>query len=295
MKIINRKIPGLVFFLGFILMGTSTFAATFLDEFTQASYNNSNGTLNWTSTPWVETGDDDNVNSGRIYISGGALNFKNLDSAYIIRPVNLKGASSVTLTMDIDEDGNTRETLRIEIYNGTTGVWDLVKNVSNDTTINYTIQDGQYTSEAKIKFSSGSRGWGSNDRYTVDNIKFEGTFPDADGDGVPDSVDIDDDNDGILDVNEGGSYQTDSYSASGSSSHSFTYTYADMTTVQIDLNLIDNAFNVEIEGTTVLNNGKYLDLEMPSDTSGSRLVFADGTTMDEPWVANTEGLPRVRM
>ena len=121
-------------------------------------------------------------------------------------------------------------------------------------------------------------------------------FYDTDGDGVPDINDIDDDNDGILDVDEGPSVQTDSYTdGDGGSSHAYTYTYTDNTIVQIDLNPIDNSFNVIIESTYILNNDKYLDLQEASDTSGSRLVFADDATMTTPWVANNAGLPRVRV
>lgn len=119
---------------------------------------------------------------------------------------------------------------------------------------------------------------------------------DTDGDNYSDICDLDDDNDGILDTIENPPVQTNSYNGGdGGSVHTDTYTYGSMMTVTLDLDPIDNAFNLDIAGNTLLTDGRYLDLQEPSDASGSRLVFADNATMSTPWVANNNGLPRVRV
>jgi hypothetical protein len=117
---------------------------------------------------------------------------------------------------------------------------------------------------------------------------------DTDGDGYSDVCDLDDDNDGILDIIENPPVQTNSYTGGdGGSVHTDTYTYGSMMTVLVKLDPIDNSFNLDIEGVTLLTDGRYLDLQDPSDASGSRLVFADNSTMDTPWISNSNGLPRV--
>ncbi len=80
-------------------------AGQFRDEFTNAVLNNSNGTAAWGATPWVEIGDNGNVNSataGQITIDSGnnnALRFgDNGDGATIQRTVNLAGVTSASIS-----------------------------------------------------------------------------------------------------------------------------------------------------------------------------------------------------
>ena len=95
---------------------TITTNGQYLDNFNAQSLSNSNGTTTWTA-PWVETGDNGNVNSataGQIQIDvltiGNALRFGDNDTdagngtASIQRAVNLAGVTSATLTYSYDEN-----------------------------------------------------------------------------------------------------------------------------------------------------------------------------------------------
>ncbi len=89
---------------------------TFSDNFNNSALNNSNGTSSWTSTPWVETGDNSNTNSasaGQIRIDNpgttNAMTFRDDDNdsgngtAQIQRTVNLAGATSATISYSFVE------------------------------------------------------------------------------------------------------------------------------------------------------------------------------------------------
>ena len=86
-------------------------------------------------------------------------------------------------------------------YNSTTGVWtigNLNNGVSATLTITATVKSsGIYTNTATINTSSGI-----SDPNLSNNFASVTPQVDSDGDGVPDSTDLDDDNDGILDCDE---------------------------------------------------------------------------------------------
>ncbi len=77
---------------------------------------------------------------------------------------------------------------------------------ANDVNFNLT---GYQISEMELTLEAGPGGTQSGGTG-ISDISFDIPAPDADGDGVPDAVDIDDDNDGILDVDEGYSQSTPS-------------------------------------------------------------------------------------
>ena len=76
------------------------------DTFDTAALNNSNGTVNWAGTPWVESNDDsgDVVTGGQIQLDNGTndLRFMTGDGASITRTVNLCGLTTATLSFDYD-------------------------------------------------------------------------------------------------------------------------------------------------------------------------------------------------
>ncbi|ATU94434.1 peroxidase family protein [Phyllobacterium zundukense] len=93
---------------------TTTVSApqAYRDTFDTAALNNSNGTVGWAATPWVETGDSGGVTTGQIQIDAGNSNELRFlggaasDGASIARTVNLSGLTTATLSFDYDRLNN---------------------------------------------------------------------------------------------------------------------------------------------------------------------------------------------
>lgn len=74
---------------------------TYRDNFNTQSYNNNNGTSNFLG-PWNEINDNNNVNNGRVRITGNELRFEDItrNDERLERSLNINGASSAVLSMD---------------------------------------------------------------------------------------------------------------------------------------------------------------------------------------------------
>ena len=108
---------------------------TYEDEFASASYSNSNGLTDWTSTPWTEIDGDANIaNSGEVQITGGELRINRTDVSPpgIERAVNLTNATSATWNFDYREAGSLENADRMfaEVFNGST--WTRLLTTIND-------------------------------------------------------------------------------------------------------------------------------------------------------------------
>jgi Ca2+-binding RTX toxin-like protein len=92
---------------------TTPVPQAYRDTFDTAAHNNSNGSVNWAGTPWVEAGDDGGVTSGQIQIDAGGgggtneLRFVAGDGAQITRTVNLSGVTTATLSFSYDRNNGT--------------------------------------------------------------------------------------------------------------------------------------------------------------------------------------------
>ena len=199
----------------FVMTG-SIFAdtVTYRDEFDIVAYNNNYGSADFTGD-WIETNDDDSPSSGKIDALNNALNFTKLNSASIDREFNAQNATKVTYSFYVftgnlgtKGNGDDKDQLKAQCWDGLD--WNDLINMGNS----FAPTPGLTTSadfpsacrilNSKIRFISGNGNWGNNSKVEIDNMNLEVVFPlDTDGDGVPDDVDIDDDNDGILDNLEG--------------------------------------------------------------------------------------------
>ena len=115
---------------------------------------------------------------------------------------------------------------------------------------------------------------------------------DTDNDGVIDDDDLDDDNDGISDSSE--LCASDNFSnGNGGGTHLFNYT--NVIEVLVNLTTVDNSFQIDANGTTIHSN--ILQLESGNFSPGDvQMVFqSDGTQISAPWVANSNGLPRIQV
>ena len=296
-----------IFFRLIVLMtllgGSTLFAVTetFIDRFNSVNYNNNDGTKNFAG-PWDEYEPYDINNRpdrGYIRIENNRLYLYYIWAETITRELDLSGASAVTLSIDLKTNNLSGDEEKIQLKNSD-GAWETVILIDENTatgTKNYTLPPRFIHDSSGIKFIA-TTDWDSNDEVYWDNLVFTATYDDTDGDGVLDSTDVDDDNDGILDVDEK-SVQTDSYSnGDGGGTHIYSYAYTDRSTVSIDLMAVNHAFNIEIDGVTLLTSGKIMDID---DTTGrSQLKFAtsggsSGTTVNNPENTNSNGLPRVRI
>ncbi len=191
---------------------------TYRDNFSSVSYSNNNGNTNF-SAGWNDS-EDGSPSNGRIDINGGRLRFNNLDGRNISRTLNLSGASSVTLTLDYDATSRGGEGLDVELWNYSTSSWQTVATINTNATgtISYALTANQISASSAIRFVGTDTSWSNGDIITIDNVLLTANMgsSDSDGDGINDSSDLDDDNDGILDTTEcQGSGSCNTYDSDG--------------------------------------------------------------------------------
>jgi hypothetical protein len=148
---------------------------TYRDNFSNTSYNNNDGSANF-SAGWNESNDDNDPDGGNIRVRNNALRFRKIDDERIQRSLNLSGASSVTLTFDYDGSDRGGETLLVQLWNGSS--WQTVStlNNTNSGSITYTLSTNQISSSSSIRFVSGSGKWGKDDTYYIDNVQFSAIY-----------------------------------------------------------------------------------------------------------------------
>lgn len=188
---------GFIVFSSFGMMGQETFS----DTFSSTSYSNNDGTQSFAGD-WVEDNETTSPTGGRIEIVGNELEFRNLDNVSITRDLDLSGAASVDLTLDYDRTSGDEEIL-VQLFDGSS--YNTIATLDGSGSINYTLDVSEISASSSIRFISGSGNWGGSETIYVDNVLFTAVFgtTDTDGDGIVDSVDLDDDNDGITDLEEG--------------------------------------------------------------------------------------------
>ncbi|MDC6351866.1 Calx-beta domain-containing protein [Zeaxanthinibacter sp. PT1] len=139
---------------------------TFLDRFDNESYNNNNGTRNF-SGAWIEVGDDNDEEEGRIYINNNRLYFENLDNATIQRSLDLSGAISATLTLDyVTTNGDER--IEVQLWDGSN--FQKVGELDGSGSFTYTLDPDELLADAAIRFISDSGGWGDSETMYLDNV-----------------------------------------------------------------------------------------------------------------------------
>jgi MSHA biogenesis protein MshQ len=166
------------------------FAATetVLDTFSVVSYGNQDGTANW-STDWVEYGDDDSPDSGRISVDEDSdrlrIRGRNNEnsSAGIRRGADLSQATLAVLSFDYERTSFNSWWDEVEVEVSADGGGNWTSLVSIDWWSSYTGSwsgdiSGYATANTWIRFvRSGSLS--SNERVYVDNVQIEYQVPDA--------------------------------------------------------------------------------------------------------------------
>ena len=159
----------------FLMLVSSMLMAqdTFWDNFNSASYSNNNGTLSF-SEDWQESGDDNDVNNGRIQINSNQLRFQNMDNAIISRKLDMTGGTGVSLTLNYNRT-NGNERIWVQLWDGTS--FNTVATLDGSGSLSYNLAANEVSATSEIRFVTGSTGWGTSETMFIDNVLFSGNFP----------------------------------------------------------------------------------------------------------------------
>ncbi|MET2986683.1 proprotein convertase P-domain-containing protein, partial [Aureibaculum conchae] len=119
---------------------------------------------------------------------------------------------------------------------------------------------------------------------------------DTDGDGINDVCDLDDDNDGMTDEEEYCTTANTAFLVSQDvGTRSVVVNHTDTGYLRLDFSSMDNSFQLDINGTTV--HPSILEFENGALGAGEEyfLFQSDLSFIASPWVANVNGLPRLRL
>ena len=188
------------------LTSTHLFSSTktFGDNFNSVDYGNNDGTDDFTAN-WdeIEPWDVDNdPASGYIKIDNNELFFDCIWNETISRSLDLSGSNSVILTFDLVTNDLAGDIQDVQMLNDSNN-WVTVLSINETTStgpLTYTLDPQFIHASSAIRFIARAN-WDTTDNLRLDNLLFS-IDRDTDGDSVLDENDIDDDNDGILDIVE---------------------------------------------------------------------------------------------
>jgi hypothetical protein len=290
----------LIFVFLILFLNPSRAQETFQDTFGTVSYSNNDGTQNW-SSDWVESNDDNSPSSGYIRITGNEVRFQYLWAENIERSADLSAYTAATLTFDWRTSSlEPGETLIIEV--SADGVsYTTLDTFDGNQSGSFSQDISAYLSATTtIRFQKGGGNWsGNNDRAFIDNVLISATsIPpvDSDGDGIGDAVDLDDDNDGITDEEEYCTTASAAFLVSANvGERSVVVNHTDTGYLRLDFSSMDNSFQLEVNGVPV--HPSILEFESGAlDVGEEYFVFqSDNSFISSPWVANSNGLPRLRL
>ncbi|MCL6267927.1 hypothetical protein [Flagellimonas myxillae] len=289
-----------MFFLLLMLSLRGVAQDTFSDTFSAVSYANDNGNQNWSGN-WQESGDDNSASGGYIRITGNELRFRYIWSETIRRAADLSSYTSAILTFDWRTDSlESGETLIVEASSDGSSFTTLSTFTGTQSgTFNQDISS-YMSSTTTIRFSKGGANWsGNDDTVYIDNVLITATAApiiDTDGDTIADSVDLDDDNDGMTDEEEYCTTANATFLVSADvGTRSVVVNHTDTGFLRLDFSSMDNSFQLDVNGTTV--HPSILEFESGALGTGEEyFVFqSDGAFISSPWVSNSNGLPRLRL
>jgi hypothetical protein len=271
---------------------------TYSDTFSAVAYSNNNGNTNF-STNWIESGDDNSASNGRIRITGNELRLHRLSSENIRRTADLSAVIGAVLSFDWSTSSlESGETLAIQVSSNGSSFTTLTT-IGGTTSGTFNQDISAYVSaNTTIRFLKGGGNWSdNNDRAYIDNVLITATTsPDTDNDGILDDIDLDDDNDGMTDEEEYCTSANTTFLVSQDvGTRSVVVNHSDTGYLRLDFSSMDNSFQLDINGTTV--HPSILEFENGALGAGEEyfLFQSDNAFISAPWVANTNGLPRLRL
>ena len=286
-------------FLVLFLCSTAFFGQnTYSDTFSAGFYTNNYGNTNF-STNWIESNDNNSASNGRIRITGNELRFHRLSTENIRRTANLSAATGAILSFDWRTSSmESGETLAIQVSADGTSFTTLTT-FGGASSGNFNQDISAYIStNTTVRFLKGGGNWSqNNDQVYIDDVLITATTSfDTDNDGVSDDVDLDDDNDGMTDEEEYCTTANASFLLSQDvGARSVVVNHTDTGYLRLDFSSMDNSFQLDINGTTV--HPSILEFENGALGAGEEyfLFQSDNAFISSPWVANTNGLPRLRL
>ena len=271
---------------------------TYSDTFSTVAYNNNHGNTIF-STNWIESNDDISASNGRIRITGNELRFNRLSTENIRRTADLSIATGAILSFDWRTSSlESGETLAVQVSSDGSSFTTLTS--FGGTTSGTFSQDisAFVSANTTIRFLKGGGNWDqNNDQVYIDDVLITATTsPDTDNDGILDDVDLDDDNDGMTDEEEYCTTSNTTFLVSQDvGTRTVVVNHTDTGYLRLDFSSMDNSFQLDINGTTV--HPSVFEFENGALDVGEEyfLFQSDNAFISAPWVANTNGLPRLRL
>jgi hypothetical protein len=156
----------------------STTFSDYRDNFGAAAYNNSNGSLAWT-TSWIETNDDNSAAGGQMQITGGELRLGDNGGALstLERQANLSAFAGAFLIFDRRTTGvDAGDQFRVEVSATGVAPWTTLETWNGpfaDATETYDIS-AHRSANTRIRFIHVT-GYGNNDFLFVDDLRIRDT------------------------------------------------------------------------------------------------------------------------
>ena len=171
------------FLLLFIsIVSVASAQETFRDEFSAVSYTNNDGTQNF-SGAWQENNETTSPSNGQIRVVGNRLRFQQLTGQFILRDLNIAGATSATITFTYDGSGIGDEVLSL-ILRRNDGALLIAQNYGNGVgTATFNLPAAFIHSNSGIGFFG--NGWDAGETAFVDNVQVSVNFS-------PPSINIED-------------------------------------------------------------------------------------------------------
>ena len=152
----------------------------YYDNFDQSAYNNSHGSQDWSSTPWVEFNDNDNASSGNVKVSGKRLFMVNPNSGptvYIERAVNLLQIENPILTFDLKQKNSVSnvDVFEVDIFDGAN--WNNIYSLNGQkpSGFNPSFDISVYANaNTKIRFALPQGYEGNSKRIDIDDVAISG-------------------------------------------------------------------------------------------------------------------------
>lgn len=271
---------------------------TYADTFSTVAYNNNDGNSNF-STDWIESGDNNSASNGRIRITGNELRLNRLSTENIRRTADLSSAIGAVLSFTWSTSSlESGETLALQVSSNASSFTTLTTfGGSSSGTFSQDIS-AYISANTTIRFQKGGGNWDqSNDLVYIDDVFITATTsPDTDNDGIFDDVDLDDDNDGMTDEEEYCTTANTTFLVSQDvGTRSVVVNHTDTGYLRLDFSSMDNSFQLNINGTPI--HPSVLEFENGALDAGEEyfLFQSDNAFINSPWVANTNGLPRLRL
>ena len=159
---------------------------TYIDPFDNPVFNGSSGTLDWSTSPWVEVGESDGPASGDIQVSSdlgsNRLRLRDNDNGGegVERQIDLSGASSAKLAFYYRRSGldNANDYAKVEISaNGAAGPWaELFRFQGPGTDADYQLVESDISayasSNTRLRFLT-SPNMGAVDIVWIDDVYIE--------------------------------------------------------------------------------------------------------------------------